>query len=52
MSSKELVEKIEARIAGLRDELACWGSSATACGLLTSEIAFLETILATIKTSE
>ena len=47
---KELIQKIEARIADRREELEGWGNaSVTVSEVLKSEITFLEALLADMK---
>ncbi len=52
MSNRELIEKIEARIGEQRDNLECWSASQLVTQLLTSEIAFLESILTIIQSKD
>jgi hypothetical protein len=46
----DLIQKVEARIAERREELAGWGNtSRTVCDAIESEIKFLEALLAEMK---
>jgi vacuolar-type H+-ATPase subunit I/STV1 len=50
MTMKELIQKIEARIAERRGELEGWiNTSRMVCEAIESEIVFLESLLAEIK---